>query len=189
MRKRNDGFQQRKWSQKFQQVILVLVVGTTLFSGCKKEEAIPPPPPTVTQPLPTKTPGPTPTPREMQNPTPTPRSSPTVTIEQGNGPSLPDFSQVRLHAVTFLEDPMFFQVSLDGWPKEVGEDVAVRVGEEVYTCERLFPDLHPFRVFCWGASPPEGSHQVLDVFVAHVADPVVQVPFQVPYLPEPTPTK
>lgn len=171
----------------FRQVILIMILGLVLLSACK-EEAPPPPPPTETETLPTKTPGPTPTPREMMNPTATPTTSPTETIEQASG-ILPNFSQVRLHAVTFLEDPMFFQVSLDGWPQDAGEDVAVRVGEEVYTCERLFPDQFPFRVYCWGASPPEGSHQVLDVFVEHVAEPLIQVPFQVPYLPEPTPTK
>lgn len=166
----------------------MLVFAMSLLSACKSETTTPPPP-TATDPLPTKTPGPTPTPREMMEPTATDTPSPTETIEQGTEVKLPDFSQVRLHGVTFLEDPLFFQVSLDGWPKDAGEDVVVRVGEEIYSCDRLFPDQYPFRVYCWGASPPEGAHMVLEAFMEHVVDPLLEVPFQVPYLPDPTPTK
>jgi len=95
---------------------------------------------------------------------------------------------VRLNAVTFLEDPQYFQISLDGWPKDAGEDVVIRVGEEVYSCDRLFPDQHPFRVYCWGSAPPQGAHMVLEVIMERVAEPLTEVPFQVPYLPTSTPT-
>lgn len=159
------------------------------LSACKPKS----PPPTTSpspSPLPSNTPAPTPTPRELQQPTPTETSAPTDTADQVpvEREHLPDFTQVRLHAATFLEDPKYFQVSLDGWPKDAGEDVVVRVGEEMYSCDRLFPDQYPFRVYCWGSAPPQGAFMVLEVIMERVAEPLTEVPFNVPYLPTPTPT-
>lgn len=159
-----------------------------LLAGCRKTPTVLPTD-TNTAPAPTRTLGPTPTAREMLNPTATETPLPTETPIPGEAEvQLPDFSQVRLHAATYLENPEYFQVSLDGWPKNTPEGIVVRLGREIYTCERLFPEAYPFRVYCWGASPPEGALMRLEVILDQMPDPLVTLNVSVPYLPRVTDT-
>jgi len=94
---------------------------------------------------------------------------------------LPDFAGVTLYEVTHLMDPRWFQVSMDGWPADVPEDVVVRVGQEFYTCDILFPDEFPNRVYCWGFAPRKGTDVTIQVIVEDVPKPLLEIPFRVPY--------
>ena len=95
--------------------------------------------------------------------------------------ALPDFSGVELYEVTHLMDPRMFQVSMDGWPDVVPENLIVRVGFEFYTCEVLFPERFPNRVYCWGKAPPKGTEVKIQVIVEDVPGSLLEIPFVVPY--------
>lgn len=177
------------WTEWAVWLLGIWLISILLLAGCRKETTTPPPP-TDTVTLPTNTPHPTPTPREQQQPTATETPLPTEEVIQPTGDllPLPDFSSVRLIGRTYLEDPQYFQVILDGWPQDVPEDIVVRVGHLIYLCQRLFPDRYPNRAYCWGDAPPEGANVLLDVFSDRVADPLVEIPFTVPYIPRETAT-
>jgi len=117
-------------------------------------------------------------------PNPTSTVEPTATEEiltTEEPQPLPDLSGVTLYEVTHLMDPRWFQVSMDGWPADVPEDVIVRVGLEFYTCEVLFPDQFPNRVYCWGFAPPKGTDVTIQVILEDVPKPLLEIPFRVPY--------
>lgn len=169
--------------------LTILLVGFWSLTGCRGETPPAPPKPTDTEILPTNTPRPTPTPREMQAPTATETQEPTQTgIATSEPLTIPDFSNVSLYWKTFLGDPHYFQVTLEGWPEDVPEDVIVRVGTIFYNCDQLYPNQYPTRVYCWGNAPPEGANVVLQVIVESVAEPLVEIPFTVPYIPRDTQT-
>jgi hypothetical protein len=135
--------------------------------------------------LPTGTIGPSPTPRQVfqDDPTATPRPSPTNTEQPDEPVEIPDMTEVTLHLVTRLEEnQQYLQVSLDGWPDTLLENYDVRVGLEVFHCEKLFPEVYPDRMYCWGLAPRAGSAVVLQVFLEGVADSILDVPFRVPYI-------
>lgn len=172
----SDGMMRRKF-WLFGIVMLIL-------AGCggKVQES---PLPTETALPPTHTPAPSATPRQMV-PSPTAFSTrePTSTpgpIQTQTPESLPDLSGVSLHEVTHLMDPRLFQVSMNGWPEDLPEDVIVRVGLEIYSCEVLFPDLFPNRVYCWGKAPPRGTEVKIQVILEDVPLPLLEIPFRVPY--------
>ena len=74
-----------------------------------------------------------------------------------------------------------FQVSMDGWPANMPEDSIVRVGMEIFTCDILFPDLFPDRVYCWGKAPTSGTEVKLQVILEEVPLPLLEISFRVPY--------
>jgi len=94
---------------------------------------------------------------------------------------IPDLSGVTLYEVTHLMDPNMFQVSMDGWPNNMPEDAIVRVGMEIYTCDILFPDLFPQRVYCWGRAPTSGTEVEIQVILEEVPLPLLEISFRVPY--------
>ena len=155
-----------------------------LTSACGGQEDLPVLPSATPVP-PTRTPSPSPTPRQMAlTPTSTPDVVPTTSgsLSATEVPEdLPDFSGVTLYEVTHLMDPRWFQVSMDGWPADVPEDLIVRVGTELFTCEILFPDQFPHRVYCWGFAPPKGTEVTIQVIMEKVAQPLLEIPFRVPY--------
>ena len=141
--------------------------------------------PSATPVPPTRTPSPSSTPRQVAA-TPTPQSTnvPRATEETQatQAPdALPDFSGVTLYEATHLMDPRWFQVSMDGWPADVPEGVVVRVGLEFYTCDILFPDQFPNRVYCWGFAPPKGTDVIIQVILEDLPKPLLEIPFRVPY--------
>ena len=163
-------------------VCFLLIV--ILIAACSKpqEEA---PVPTGTPILPTRTVGPSPTPRQVfqEDPTATPAPSPTNTEQPVDSVDIPNMSDVTLHLVTRLEEnQQYLQVSLDGWPDSLLENYDVRVGLAGFQCERLFPEVYPNRMYCWGLAPRAGSAVVLQVFLDGVADSILDVPFRVPYI-------
>ena len=131
-------------------------------------------------PPPTRTPEPTLTPRQLASPTPTATEVSSPGSEPTSVP-LPDLSGVELYEVTHLMDPRLFQVSMDGWPTDLSDDLVVRVGMEIYTCDVLFPERFPNRVYCWGFAPPRGTEVTLQVILENVAEPLLEIPFTVPY--------
>jgi hypothetical protein len=78
-------------------------------------------------------------------------------------------------------DPRMFQVSMNGWPSDMPEDTIVRVGLEFYTCEILFPDRFPGRVYCWGRAPEKGTEVKIQVILEDIPKPLLEIPFRVPY--------
>jgi len=162
--------------------LCILIV--LLISACGAQEEIPVLPSATPVP-PTRTPAPSPTPRQMAlTPSPTSTAEPTATAEPAateEPETLPDFSGVTLYEVTHLMDPRWFQVSMDGWPADVPEDAIVRVGLEFYTCEILFPEQFPNRVYCWGFAPPKGTDVIIQVILEDVPKPLLEIPFRVPY--------
>ncbi len=162
--------------------MLLMVLMLVLLTGCASPPEIENP--TITLPAPTESSSPTilsTQPIDLQ-PTvtlgTTPSSRPTE-IEDTTG-DLPDLSGVTLHQVTHLMDPRYFQVSLNGWPEGLPEDLIVRVDTEMYTCELLFPEEFPQRVYCWGLAPKPGKQVALQVILEDVARPLLEISFTVP---------
>ncbi len=127
----------------------------------------------------------TPAPLET-DPTPTPEADiptevpdPTMTETVLPATSV-DLSGVTLYQATFLMDPNFFQVSLENWPDLLPVEVVVSVGGEPYSCEELFPEDFPDRIYCFGPAPRKGE-QISVVVTGQESDvPLLEIPFIVP---------
>ncbi len=77
-------------------------------------------------------------------------------------------------------DPEHFQISLENWPAGLLEDIRVLVADEEFSCEELFPDQYPDRIYCWGLAPPSGIEVVIRVFLPHNTAPTLEIPIVVP---------
>jgi hypothetical protein len=163
-------------------IIGLLIVFVLTACGGQEAELLPA---TETPIIPTRTPSPTATPRQLA-PTLPPISTRTSTTipEPTLSPTqetIPDLSGVTLYEVTHLMDPSMFQVSMDGWPANMPEDTIVRVGMNIFTCDVLFPDLFPNRVYCWGKAPASGTEVKIQVILEKVPLPLLEISFRVPY--------
>ena len=90
-------------------------------------------------------------------------------------------SGVTLLEITYLEDTRYFQVAFEGWPENTPENLIVRVDKEIYTCDVLFPAKYPDRLFCWGLAPRKGTNVTVQVIIEDIHNPLLEIPFTVPY--------
>ena len=78
-------------------------------------------------------------------------------------------------------DPRYFQVTFEGWPSNVPDDVIVRVDKEIYDCDILFPADYPDRLYCWGLAPRRGTNVTVQVILENIPSPLLEIPITVPY--------
>ena len=162
--------------------MLLMVLVLVLLAGCASPAEIENS--TNSLPAPTESSSPTTLPTQPIDVQPTATLevtlSPQPTEREDTTGDLPDLSGLTLYQVTHLMDPRYFQVSLNGWPEGLPEDLIVRVDTEIYTCELLFPEEFPQRVYCWGLAPKPGKPVALQVILEDVARPLLEISFTVP---------
>ena len=77
-------------------------------------------------------------------------------------------------------DPQYFQISLENWPDDLPEETRVEVDGKAFSCDVLFPDEFPGRVYCWGLAPARGKSINVRVLLFDGDEPVLEIPFTVP---------
>jgi hypothetical protein len=161
----------------------ILLLFVLLFSACSAEQ----PPIAIVEPVVEEvdpmdeTPVPTVTMEEDEPAEPpiTEIEEPTSTTEESA--NIPDLSSVSLFEATHLMDPSNFQVSLEGWPVEFSDALSVVVGDEMFSCDLLFPDEFPERAYCWGKTPGRPGEQIMiKLYYSGVEDPLAEIEFRIP---------
>lgn len=152
------------------------------FSACSPAPTYPDPSvsPSETTPIKTNTSAPEATATEALPVNPTAPPITAVTPTAISLEATPDFSAVTVFETTHLMDPNYFQISLEAWPKNLPDDVSVQLDGIEYSCEILFPDDYPNRLYCWGPAPSQGTQSLIEVYLSAEDEPVFQARFVVP---------